>query len=133
MHDSLTTMFKTRVIILFLAIVADKMAFSLTTTHCDADTMRHINVQIMTTESTERQNQLRMKPFVFLPSVPRPAREECRKTHVQGSPQSRASLNTLVKSHFDSWRQRTEPPYARWEPFDGRTSPVLLKNRRYAP
>ena len=69
-------MFKTRVIILFLAIVADKIAFSLTTTHCDADTMRHVNVQIDDQDSTERQNQLRMKPFVFLPLVPRPAREE---------------------------------------------------------
>lgn len=47
----------------------------------------------------------------FAPLVSRPAREIDLKTHVQGSPQSRASLNTLVK--YYSWRQRTELPLAR--------------------
>ena len=57
MPDSLTTMFKNRVIVLILAILADKMAFSLTTTHCDADTMRHINVPITTTKREHRELQ----------------------------------------------------------------------------
>ena len=39
-------------------------------------------------------------------SVSCQAQGVCLKTHVQGSPQSRASLNTLVK--YYSWRQRTD-------------------------